>query len=143
MKICFTSAVQFTAEIECVEGAPLSIKIGLAVKVALKADVNLSGADLSGAYLPCWANLSGAYLTWVSLSNAVLDSTDNLGFLYWHAFIYATNLGELHICVGCRNKTIAEARDHWADPRVIVVRSWQLLIMQKRWRHYVGGLAKQ
>jgi len=42
----FTGAVQFTAEIDCATDASVAIKIGLAVRWALK-----SGADLSRAYL--------------------------------------------------------------------------------------------
>jgi hypothetical protein len=51
----FSSHVQFTAEIECDEGASTSIKLGLAVRWAIKNGADLSGADLSGA------DLSGAY----------------------------------------------------------------------------------
>ena len=50
----FSGDVQFTAEIDCLEDASRSYKIGLAVKWAIKSRANLSGADLSGA------NLSGA-----------------------------------------------------------------------------------
>lgn len=55
----FTGAVQFTAEIDCSEDAPLSIKVGLAVEWAMKSGANLSRADLSRADLR-EANLSGA-----------------------------------------------------------------------------------
>ncbi|MGJ5032438.1 pentapeptide repeat-containing protein, partial [Bradyrhizobium sp. HKCCYLS2038] len=51
-----TGAVQFTAEIECSDDALPSVKIGLAVRWAIKSGANLSGADLYGA------NLSGADL---------------------------------------------------------------------------------
>ena len=52
----FTGEVRFTAEIDCAEDAPVSIKLGLAVKWAVKTDANLAGADLADAYL------AGAYL---------------------------------------------------------------------------------
>ena len=52
----FTGAVKFIAEIECEEGASTSIKLGLAVKWAVKAGANLADANLAGANL---AGLSG------------------------------------------------------------------------------------
>jgi hypothetical protein len=57
----FTGEIQFTAEIKCAEDATESVKIGLAVRWAIESDANLSGANLSGAYLRD-ANLSGANL---------------------------------------------------------------------------------
>jgi hypothetical protein len=80
----FTGGVQFTATIECVADDAESVKIGLAVKWAIKSDAdlrgaNLSGANLSGAYLRgaylnvadlSGANLSGAYLRGADLSGA-------------------------------------------------------------------------
>jgi hypothetical protein len=61
----FSGAVQFTAEIECDEGASTSIKLGLAVRWAIKSRADLSGADLSGA------DLSGADLRSADLSGAL------------------------------------------------------------------------
>ena len=52
----WSGEVQFTAEIECAPDESYSIKLGLAVKYAIKAR-----ADLAGAYL-ARANLAGAYL---------------------------------------------------------------------------------
>ena len=56
----WSGAPQFEAEIECEENASTSIKLGLAVKLAVKSGADLSGAYLSGAYLS-GADLSGAY----------------------------------------------------------------------------------
>ena len=58
----WTGEVQVTAEINCAPDAPPSVKLGLAVRWALKeraylSDANLSDADLSDA------NLSGANLS--------------------------------------------------------------------------------
>jgi len=69
--------VMFTAEIDCSADALPSVKLGLAVKAAVKerADLswaNLSGANLSGANLS-WANLSGANLSGANLSGADLS----------------------------------------------------------------------
>ena len=72
----FTGAVQFTAEIECADGAPHSIRLGQAVKWAIKARANLAGANLAGAYLAgaylARANLAGAYLADANLADANL-----------------------------------------------------------------------
>jgi hypothetical protein len=66
----WTSAVQFTAEIECAPDAIPSLKLGLAVQWAVK-----SGADLSDAYLR-GADLSDAYLRGADLSDANLRGAD-------------------------------------------------------------------
>lgn len=55
----FSGAVMFTAEIECAPDALPSIKLGLAVQVAVRARANLAGANLADANL-AGANLAGA-----------------------------------------------------------------------------------
>ena len=47
----FSGDVQFTAEIDCLEDASRSYKIGLSVKWAIKSGADLYRADLSGANL--------------------------------------------------------------------------------------------
>jgi hypothetical protein len=74
----FSGAVQFTAEIDCGDDAAPSIKLGLAVKWAVKSRANLSRADLSGANLS-GADLSGAYLSGANLSGANLSRADLSG----------------------------------------------------------------
>jgi hypothetical protein len=76
----FTGAVQFVAEIDCADDAPLSVKIGLAVQWGVKnrADLGgayLSGADLRGADLG-GADLGGAYLSGADLRDADLRGAD-------------------------------------------------------------------
>ena len=80
----FTGAVQFTAEIDCAEDAPRSVKLGLAVQWGLKtranfaganlADANFAGANLAGANLAganlARANFAGAYLAGANLARA-------------------------------------------------------------------------
>ncbi len=66
----WTGSVQFTAEIECDEGASLRIKAGLALKWAYKSGADLRGAVLSGAVL------RGADLRGADLSDAVLRDAD-------------------------------------------------------------------
>jgi hypothetical protein len=86
----FTLAVQFECEIECKAYASDGIKLGLAVRAAIKARADLSGANLSGANLSradlsranlsradlSWANLSGANLSGANLSGANLSRAD-------------------------------------------------------------------
>ena len=73
---CYTGAVQFTAEIDCAEDAPASVKTGLAVIWAARTGANLRGAYLRGAYLRdailSDAILSGADLSGADLSGAIL-----------------------------------------------------------------------
>ena len=47
----FSGVVQFTAEIECSENEATSVKLGMAVKWAVKARANLAGANLARANL--------------------------------------------------------------------------------------------
>jgi hypothetical protein len=79
----WTGEAQFTAEIDATDGAPRSLKIGLAIKWALKnranlRDANLSDADLRGADLS-GANLSDADLRGANLSDANLSDADLRG----------------------------------------------------------------
>ena len=67
----FSGEVQFTAAIECAEDASTSVKLGLAVKWAIKTGANLAGANLAGANL-AGANLAGAYLAGANLAGANL-----------------------------------------------------------------------
>ncbi|MFC0633254.1 pentapeptide repeat-containing protein [Brevundimonas balnearis] len=68
----WTNEVQVIAKIDCAPDAPVSIKLGLAVRWAVKAKANLSEANLSGANLS-EADLSGAYLRGANLSGAYLS----------------------------------------------------------------------
>lgn len=76
-------AVIFTADIEADESASASIKLGLAVKVAVKASADLSDADLRGADLRgadlLYADLRGADLSGADLSDADLCGADLSG----------------------------------------------------------------
>ena len=87
----WTGKLVFTAEIEAEDGASRAIKLGLAIRVAVRAKAylreadlrgaNLSGADLSGA------NLSGAYLSGADLSGANLSGAPVIDDI--HAKVYA------------------------------------------------------
>ena len=65
----FSGEVIFTAEIECAADELPSIKLGLAVKAAVKARANLAGANLAGANL-ARANLARANLAHANLADA-------------------------------------------------------------------------
>jgi hypothetical protein len=87
----FTGAVQFTAEIDCDDGSLTSVKIGLAVKWAIKSGANLSGAYLSGANLS-GAYLSGADLSGANLSRAYLSGADLSGANLSRAYLSGADL---------------------------------------------------
>ena len=65
----FSGEVIFTAEIECAADELPSIKLGLAVKAAVKARANLAGANLADADL-AGANLARADLAGANLADA-------------------------------------------------------------------------
>ena len=120
----WTQQVQFTAEIDCDEGASVRIKLGLAIKVALKGGADLRGAYLRGADL-CRANLSYANLSYADLRGADLRGAD-LGGLILLAratrsdgheyFAWSSILGGMVIKAGCRTwigeDAIEQAREH-------------------------------
>ena len=82
----FSTEISFTAEIDCAEDAPVSFKLGLAVKWAIKSGANLSGADLSRA------DLSRAYLSGANLSRANLSGADLSGANLSSAYLSGANL---------------------------------------------------
>ena len=71
----FSGEVQFSAEIDCKADDLPSVKLGMAVKVAVKENADLYGADLSSADL-YGADLSSANLRSADLSSANLRSAD-------------------------------------------------------------------
>ena len=74
----YSGGAQFTAEIKCNPDEVQSVKLGLAVKWAIKADARLTGAYLAGANL-AGASLTGAYLADASLAGADLAGADLTG----------------------------------------------------------------
>jgi len=87
----FSSEVKFTAEIDCKEDEATSIKIGLAVKWAIKSNADLSRANLSGADL-YGADLYGAYLSGANLSRADLSGANLYGADLYGAYLSGANL---------------------------------------------------
>ena len=97
----WTGKLVFTAEIEAEDGASRAIKLGLAIRVAVRAKADLSGADLSGAYLS-WADLSeanlrGANLREADLSGANLREADLRGAYLSEADLSWANLSEANL----------------------------------------------
>ena len=126
----FTGAVQFVAEIECDENASRSVKLGLAVRWAVKTRANLSGANLSGANLSganlSRADLSRADLSYANLSGANLSGAEQgddriidggLRSDGYRFFLTRTEPGEFRVKAGCRNFTVKEAKAHWDETR--------------------------
>jgi len=68
----YTGEVKFTADISCDKSALPSVKLGLAVKWAIKENANLRSADLRSADLS-YANLSSADLSSADLRSADLS----------------------------------------------------------------------
>lgn len=87
----FSREVQFTAEIECEESASDAIKMGLAVRWAVKAGASLAGADLADAYLDSF-NFSGANLASVNLAGAYLSGANFSGAYLDGAYLDSSNL---------------------------------------------------
>ena len=77
----FTGNVKFTAEIDCEQDTPRSLKLGLAVQWAVKTEANLTEADLTEADLT-EANLTCVNLTEVNLTCANLTEV-NLTWADW------------------------------------------------------------
>ena len=87
----FTDKVKFTAEIECGEDTPRSVKLGLAVKWGVENNADLNNADLRNA------DLRNAYLRNADLRNADLRNADlrnaNLSDAnLWNADLWNANL---------------------------------------------------
>ena len=87
----FTGNVQFIAEIECKVDELPSIKLGLAVKSAIKEKANFYGADLYGA------DLSGADLRGANFYGADLSVADLRGANLRGADLYGAKNADLVI----------------------------------------------
>jgi uncharacterized protein YjbI with pentapeptide repeats len=87
----WTGKVQFTAAIECDDSTSMQVKIGLAVKWALKARANLAGADLADAYL------AGAYLAGADLARANLAGANLAGAYLAGAYLAGADLADAYL----------------------------------------------
>jgi hypothetical protein len=114
----FTGDVIFTAEVDA--SMSVNLRLGAAVKLAIKARANLADANLTRAYLAD-ANLADAYLAGANLAganlagaylagaNGLLDCGTPHG---WRVVVNVFN-GSLRIWAGCRSFTFKEAEAHW------------------------------
>ena len=86
----YSTEIVFTAEIDCEESAPKSLKIRLAVLWGIENKANLRGANLGGANLR-YANLGGANLRYANLRGANLSGADLRQFKHdvWGVLTYA------------------------------------------------------
>src|SRR5437868_85220 len=84
----FTGDIQFTAEIKCNEGAKTSIKIGLAVKWAIKTRANLAGAYLARADLADVSKIEESNIPVIPQIDAVIlaaiEAGGTLDMSTWH-----------------------------------------------------------
>jgi hypothetical protein len=107
-----TGSVQFTAEIDCPLDALPSLKLGLAVKWAVKERANLRSADLFGA------DLFGANLYGADLGSADLRSADLRG-----ANLGSANLGSANLCCAdLRSADLRSANLRFANLRSVNLR---------------------
>jgi hypothetical protein len=153
----FSGEVIFTAEISCSPDTLPSIKLGLAVKAALKAGANLARAnlaraDLAGAYLAgaylagadladanlaranlARAYLAGAYLAGAYLAGANLADADLAGAYLAGAYLAGADLA------GAKG-FIPERTTHLASIRFLPVCHAFKVINEKDEGHINGGL---
>jgi len=104
----WTSKVQFTAEIDCDESTSNSVKLGMAIKLAVKSGADLSGADLSGADLSD-SYLIGAYLSGADLSDADLSDANLSDVNLSHANLSRADLSGVPVIENIHQNVFAAA----------------------------------
>jgi len=109
----FTGDVLFSAEIECKPDELPSVKLGLALRVAVKARAYLAGAYLAGAYLEganlAGANLAGANLAGANLAGAYLEGANLEGANLAGANLAGANLAGANLA-GAKDAEYAVAQ---------------------------------
>ena len=92
IKARWSSDTKFECDLDAsLEAKPLRIKLGAAIKLAVKAGADLRGADLRGAYLR-GADLRGAYLRGADLTGADLTGADLRGADLTGAYLTGADL---------------------------------------------------
>ena len=130
--------VQFTADIDCDEGAEIGIKIGLAVKWAVKTGANLDRANLDRANLDranlYGANLNGANLTGANLTGANLNGVNGINDWIKNIQIeqYPISYTSDVIQIGCQRHTHAE----WHEFDDAAILNMDGRVALKWWRKY-------
>ena len=133
----FTGAVQFTAEIDCIDGESRSIKLGLAVNWAVKNRASLTGANLAGASL-YRANLDGANLTGASLAGANLDGAS--GINDWIKCIHIEDWPITYTSdtmqIGCQRHPL-EAWRNFSDAEIRAMDGRKALAFWTKWKSWI------
>ena len=112
----FTGKVQFTAEIDCAPDASESVKMGLAVRLAIKSRADLSCTYLRGADLRS-ADIRSADLSCANLGDQwiIQGLTRSDGYMF---FLQKLNDDKEPIVkAGCRYLTLSGAHAHWEGTR--------------------------
>ena len=143
----FSDDVQFTAEIDCKETDLHEIKIGLAVRWAIKNGTNLYGASLDGANLVRanlygasldGANLDGANLYGASLVRANLEGANGINDyikciqIETYPITYTSDV----LQIGCERHLISE----WAEfdsARIVQMDGKPALIFWKKYKDWI------
>ena len=147
IKSRWSGAVIFTADIEADESASASIKLGLAVKVAVKARANLRGADLRGAYLRgadlSDANLRGADLCGAGLDGADLSGADLNGVCGLNDWIKNIQIEDWPITytaevmqIGCQSHQFA-AWQNFSDAEIRAMSGRKALAFWTKWKEWI------
>ena len=143
----FSGDVQFTAEIDCKETDLHEIKIGLAVRWAIKNGTNLYGASLDGANLVRanldGANLDGAKLDGANLYGASLVRANLEGANGINDYIKCIQIETYPITytsdvlqIGCERHLISE----WAEfdsARIVQMDGKPALIFWKKYKDWI------
>ena len=120
----WTGKLVFTAEIEAEDGASRAIKLGLAIRVAVRAKAYLRGADLRGANLSgadlSGADLSEAYLREAYLRGANLSGANLSGADLSEAYLRGANLSGAPVIDDIHAKVYAAA----SQPGALDMGSW-------------------
>ena len=120
----WTGNVIVTAEIDCDESASASVKLGLAVRWAVKVRADLTDANLARAYL------ADAYLARANLADA--DLTDaNLA----RAYLADANLARANLAGAC----LADACLWGTSGNMVEVRSMQVDLWAVTWTTSFDG----
>ena len=119
--------VIFTAEIECEKNASVNIRLGLAVKVAIKNSANLRGANLRGA------NLRDADLRFGKVSKGPLEISGSA---------YYVTLWEGALQIGCEFHLTKEW-NKYTDKEIIKMDGKDALKWWKVWKPILMNIAKE
>ena len=128
----WSGAVVFTAEIAADSETPTGIKLGLAVKTAVKAGANLRGANLSGANLR-GADLSEAYLSGASL-NGVSGLNDWIKCIQVEDWPISYTSEVMQI--GCQRHTF-DAWKNFSDAQIRAMDGRRALTFWAKWKETI------